>query len=412
MKNFLIFFENFKISLKAIKSNLLRTTLTILIMAIGIMALTGIMTAIESLKSTLSDQFSTLGTNSFSINRTYSSKTSKGKKIDNSIIKYNEAIAFKQKYNFPATVSINVFCSSSVIAKRNEQKTTPTISVIGIDENYLRCYSRDIEKGRNFSNSEILNGNNLVIIGSDLKNKLFSLKENAEGKDILIGNVRYKIIAVLKSLGTSMSREGDNVCFVPINNARQYYNTQNSGFRISIMPDNINLIDLAVNEAEGLFRTVRNLKIQDENNFEIRKSDSLLKMLLENMQTLTIAASIIGLLTLLGAAVGLMNIMLVAVTERTHEIGIRKAIGANQKTIKQQFLLEAIVIGQLGGILGIILGLIAGNAVSYFAETNMVFPFLWVSFGIIICFIVSLSCGYFPALKASKLDPIIALHYE
>lgn len=412
MKKILIFIENLKISLKAIKSNILRTILTILIIAIGIMALTGIMTAIESLKSTLSDEFSSLGTNSFSINKVYSNRNYHGRKVQSTAIKYSEAIAFKQKYNFPATVSISINCSEYSTIKRNEKKTTPTISVIGVDENYLRTNSREIDKGREFLNSEVLSGENLVIIGSDLKDKLFDKKENPEGKDILIGNIKYRIIAVLKSLGSSMDGQGDNICFIPLNNARQYYSTQNSDFKISVMPNNINLIDLAVDEAEGLFRTIRNLTVQDENNFEIRKSDSLLKMLLENMKTLSVAATIIGLLTLLGAAVGLMNIMLVSVAERTHEIGIRKAIGANNKTIKQQFLLEAVLIGQLGGILGVVLGIIAGNIVAVLTKSNMVFPIFWVIFGVVICFIVSVVCGYLPAVKASKLDPIIALHYE
>ncbi len=376
------------------------------------MALTGIMTAIESLKSTLSDEFSSLGTNSFSINKIYSNRSYHGKKVQSTAIKYSEAIDFKHKYNFPAIVSISVNCSDYSTVKRNEKKTNPTIAVVGIDENYLRTNSREIDKGREFSSSEVLNGENLVIIGSDLKDKLFDKKENAEGKDILIGNIKYRIIAVLKTLGSSMDGEGDNICFIPLNNARQYYSTQNVDFKISVMPNDVKLIDLAVDEAEGLFRTVRNLTVHDENNFEIRKSDSLLKMLLENMKTLSVAATIIGLLTLLGAAVGLMNIMLVSVAERTHEIGIRKAIGANNKTIKQQFLLEAIVIGQLGGVLGVILGIIAGNVVAVLTKSNMVFPVFWVIFGVVICFVVSVVCGYLPAVKASKLDPIIALHYE
>ena len=165
-------------------------------------------------------------------------------------------------------------------------------------------------------------------------------------------------------------------------------------------------------EAEGLFRSVRKLSVYDENNFAIRKSDSLANMLIENLSVVTIGATIIGLITLLGASIGLMNIMLVSVSERTREIGVRKALGASSTAIKQQFLFESIFIGQIGGILGIILGIIIGNLISLLVGGSFVVPWLWVLIGVVLCFLVGIGSGYFPAVKASRLDPIVALRYE
>ncbi|MDR2836143.1 MAG: ABC transporter permease [Bacteroidales bacterium] len=407
-----ILLENIKISVKSIRTNLLRTILTVLIIAIGIMALTGIMTAVESLKSTMAEQFSALGANSFSINRIYGNIINGGRKIENKKIQYNEVVRFKKDYNFPARISLSVNVAGNAIVKYNEEKTTPTISVTGTDENYMLISALEIEKGRNFSNSEINESCNFVIIGSQLQDKLFEFGENSLDKFIQIGNVKYKIIGVLKSKGASFGGNSDNICFIPLNNARQNFDIQNSNFKISVMPNDPNLLEIAISEAEGIFRNIRNLSVYDENNFEIRKSDSLIKMLMENIAVITIGASVIGFLTILGAAIGLMNIMLVSVSERTHEIGIRKALGAKSSVIKQQFLLESIIIGQLGGILGIIMGISTGNIVSLIMKTNFVVPILWIIIGFVTCFIVGIFCGYFPAVKASKLDPIEALHYE
>jgi putative ABC transport system permease protein len=178
------------------------------------------------------------------------------------------------------------------------------------------------------------------------------------------------------------------------------------------MPLKPELLDMAISEAEGLFRVIRSLKAQDENDFDIEKSDAIVEMLVENTKIVTIAATIIGIITLFGAAIGLMNIMLVSVTERTMEIGIRKALGAKTKTIKQQFLFESILIGQIGGALGIILGMVIGNLVSLLIGGSFIIPWFWIITGVVLCLIVSVVAGYVPATKAARVDPIISLRYE
>jgi putative ABC transport system permease protein len=178
------------------------------------------------------------------------------------------------------------------------------------------------------------------------------------------------------------------------------------------MPQDAKLLDAAISEAEGIFRVIRKLKAGEESNFEISKSDSLVNMLMDNISYVTIAATLIGIITLIGASIGLMNIMLVSVTERTREIGTRKAMGATPAIIKQQFLIEAIYIGQLGGFLGILLGVIVGNIIALLIHGPFVVPWLWIIAGVVLCFMVSVFSGYIPATKAAKLNPIDALRYE
>ncbi|MDR2009512.1 MAG: ABC transporter permease [Bacteroidales bacterium] len=403
--------DNLKISVDSIRSNSLRTILTVLIIAIGIMALVGILTAVEAIKSTISNEFIYMGANTFSIRRLRSYENMDGRVVSNPVIKYEDATKFKDDFTFPARVSIHVEGTGSATVKYEDIKTNPTISVYGVDENYLITSGEFIADGRNFTSNEVLSGDNLVIIGNQLKTKLFGSNNNAIEEYIFIGNLKYRITGILEDKGSAFG-EGGNTCLIPLNSARKNFNTSYNDYIINVMPDAPGTLDLAVSEAEGVFRNVRKLTVYDINNFQIRKSDSMVARMLENISVLTIGSSVIGLITLLGASIGLMNIMLVSVSERTREVGIRKALGAKSETIKQQFLFESVFIGQLGGALGIVLGVIAGNIITLFTGGSFVVPWLWVFIGVLLCFVVGIASGYIPAVKASKLEPIEALHYE
>ncbi len=406
--------ENFRIAINAIRSNLLRSIITIFIIAIGITALVGILTAIDVMKDTLNSQFSSMGANTFSIQnrgmRTHGEGSRGAKYYKN--IDFREAVRFKEKFEFPAVVSVYIQASGTSTVKYKSIKTNPNIPVYGIDENYIQTGGYDIKKGRNFTADEIKLNRNYVIIGASLATKLFKSTVNPIDKIIRIGNGKYKVIGVLEEKGESMTGAGDKECLLPLTNVRQYYSWPNMNYQISVQPNNKDLLDIAVGEAEGVFRQIRKLKIKDDNNFEVLKSDSLVNVLIENLSKVTFAAVIIAFITLLNSIIGLTNIMLVAVSERTREIGTRKAIGANSKMIRQQFMFEAIVIGQLGGLLGIILGISIGNLISIFANGTFIIPWLWILSGVLLCMVASLLSGIIPAIKASKLDPIIALRYE
>ena len=407
-----IFIENIRVSFSSIRANMLRAILTILIIAVGITALVGILTAIDAIKVNIQSKFANMGSNTISITQKwYYGNSQHHRRVNRSTISYQEAMKFKEDFEFPALVALSTWATGSATLKYESEKTNPNISVLGVDENYLFTSGYEMNKGRNFSANEILLNRSVTVIGSELARNLFGTADPL-GKVISVGNGKYKVIGVLKERGTSFTGMGDKICFLPLTNVRQYFSRANMSYSIYIQASDARLIDITASEAEGFFRVVRGLKAKDENDFNVEKSDSLASSLIENIKYVTISATLIGVITLLGAAIGLMNIMLVSVSERTREIGTRKAMGAKSHVIKQQFLFEAIIIGQMGGVLGIILGILIGNIVSMLIGSHFIVPWLWIFGGVLICLIVGLASGYIPAVKASKLDPIIALHYE
>ena len=408
-----IFRENLRISFRAIKSNRVRAILTICIIAIGIMALVGILTAIDAIKSSLTNQFTMMGANSFTIaSRGMNIHIGNSNRAKNfSHISYREAEEFKSRFTEAAWVSISFDASGLSTVKYGSEETNPNVSLTGVDEKHLTVSGYEIESGRNFSIDEVQLNRHLVLIGADIVKDLFPSGVDPLGKVITVAGLKLQVAGVLKSKGAS-AINGDRVCFMPVTTARQYFSRPNMSFSITIMPINPVNLDMMTGEAEAIFRIVRNLNPRDESDFNISKSDNIVNMLLKNLRYVTLAATIIGIVTLFGAAVGLMNIMLVSVTERTREIGVRKAIGAKTQTIKYQFLFESIMIGQLGGFFGIILGIIIGKAVSSMLKSNFVIPWVWVITGILVCFIVGVVSGYAPAVKAANIDPIEALRYE
>lgn len=414
MRRATLFFENIRIALQSIRTNLLRTILTVLIIAVGITALVGILTAIDSIKTSITKEFTFMGANTFSI-------TSRGMRVqvgakryrtkNHAYISYYQAKEFKELFNFPATAAVSVYATGSATLKYGPEKTNPNITVRGIDDNYLFTAGYEINNGRGFGENDIELGRNMVLLGSELSKKLFKSEAPLQ-KIISIGSGKYKVVGILKEKGSSFGNNSDLVCFIPYTNTRNYFSRPNMNFDLQIKVDQPELMDAAIGQAESTFRIVRGLDPIDETDFNIEKSDNIVNILLENIKNITLVATIIGLITLFGAAVGLMNIMLVSVTERTKEIGVRKAIGAKAITVKQQFLIEAVVIGQIGGYLGIVLGILMGNLVSVLIGTSFIIPWTWMFMGVALCFIVGIVSGYYPAQKASRLDPIESLRYE
>jgi len=403
--------ENINIALNSIKAHKLRAVLTILIIAFGIMALVGILTSIEAVKTSLNQNFSRMGANTATI-RGKDVRVEGAKASAYKAIKYRDAIAFKERYRFPAAVSVYTRATGTATVKYKTEKSNPNVTVYGADESYLTTSGNTLAKGRNLSVADIRSNANVAVIGSGIKTLLFRDNENPVGKSISIGSGKYLIIGVLKEKGSSFGFSSGKSCIVPLTTLRNQASGQGFSFRINLMTNQPENLEKAIGEAEGLFRVIRQLNFDEENNFQISKSSSLADSLFENLKILRLAAVIIGIITLVGAAIGLMNIMLVSVTERTREIGIRKAIGANSRTVKNQFMMEAIVIAQLGGLVGIVFGILIGNLLGMVLGTGFIVPWIWILSGIGLCFIVALLSGIIPATKAARLDPIESLRYE
>ena len=397
------------------------------IIALGIMALIGIITAIQAMNGKMRESFSFMGANGFVIsykerfrfgngNNNNTEKIDKSKKQKKSnldkVITLQQAEMFKASFKYPALVSISLQGPGGNEVHYMQKKTNPNVNIRGGDDNYLAVNGYSVEVGRNLNRLDVQSGRNVCLLGSDVCDKLFGgAKDKAVDRIVRVGGVPYMVVGVLKSKGSSSLLRADNVIITTYNNVRKIQNASIS-FSLGVMTDDVQQLNGAVTESTALFRAIRKLNPTEDDNFAIDKSDKLAETFIGLLGSISGAAAAIGMITLLGAAIGLMNIMLVAVNERTREVGLIKAIGGKKCNIRAQFLFESTIISLLGAFFGIVLGVLVGNLFSLVLGTGFVVPWGWVVFGIVICSIVGLAAGLWPAIKASKLNPIVALRTD
>lgn len=408
--------ENIKEGIKSIKANKLRTFLTAAIISIGITSLVGILTAIDGIQSSINSSFSSLGANTFDIEDKRRSRGSSDGKKEKTYPKvtYHELLTFKEKYEGPGVVSIYTVITGQAEVKYGSKVTNPNQIVRGGDENYLTVDGYDVDKGRPFSANESLNGSYVALVGSDVIDELFGENESPVGKKISLMGSKFRIVGTIAEQGGASGNSNiDRTIIIPMQTARIIAPERNFGYEIAVSVPDPTQMDNAMGIARGLMRAIRQDRPGEEDSFELSASKSLAERMGEITGYLRAGGFTIGFVTLIGASIGLMNIMLVSVTERTREIGVRKALGATPLKIRQQFLIEAIVICQMGGIGGIAFGMLIGNLTSIFIfKSGFVVPWLWMFVAVTIGIIVGLISGYIPAYKASKLDPIDSLRFE
>lgn len=413
------------LSFRTIRGNRLRSGLTISIIALGITALIGIVTAIEAMNQKLSESFSTMGANGFTIRQKERSLFGGGRRkvqVRRSLqrqqkksnmgepITVAEAEMFKQAYTYPATISISTYAGNNFLITSSLARTTPTIALFGVDENYVELDGQFIEYGRNFLDGEINSGQPVCVLGYEVAQKLFAEAEASIGREVQINGSPFRVLAVLKSRGSTFGFSRDNILLMPYKTSLR--NFRSNSFRIGVKTSTLNRVEQALGEAEGTMRSLRKLAVTEESNFGMERSNSLAESAMKSLRYLTVAVTLVGFITLVGAAIGLMNIMLVAVAERTKEVGLIKAIGGKRSAVHAQFLIEAVIISLLGAIIGIAVGIALGNIFGLLLQTTFVVPWRWIIYGIVICTIVGLTAGTYPALKAGRLNPIDALRYE
>ena len=412
-----ILYDNIIIAFEAIKTQKVRAIITLLIIAFGIMALVGTLTVVKGIDNSFSSSLQSLGSNKFTFKRYENNflqgrRHARNRKKINPRISYRNSIDFKKRYKAPQTVvSISYNAARDVEIKSLEKKTDPKYRIIGIDENYIPVNAYKLQEGYNFTQKDIDENRPVAIIGKDLQKELFKNTLPIQ-KEIIINGHRFIIKGILTPKQSTFGGSENNKILIPINLARSIYTNNMGNFNINIAVKDKTLYETSIAKAIALMRNIRKLRPSEPNNFGINRSDKLEKELKSVSKTLRIFAFIIGLITILGSSIALMNIMLVSVTERTREIGIRKALGANRIFIMLQFFIETLVITFLGGVVGITFGILIGFIITKLMKMPFSMPWDAIGVAIFVIFVVAIISGLYPAYKAAKLDPIQALRYE
>ena len=408
----MLFGEILKLAFDAIRANKLRSSLTMLGIAIGVFTVIGVMTILSGVRENIESSLNVLGANSFQISKfppiNFSDPTQRFRNRRD--IDYTMARRFKSAMDEHATISLMIRRGGRRVTY-GDRRTNPNVVLGGADENFVTARDYSIAAGRNLTPGDIEFGRAVVILGDDIAQRLFP-GEEALGRQVRIDGQTYLVVGLMAPKGSSFGQSQDNFAIVPITQFFEAYGRAGRSISINVQARSPELLDAVQDRATGAMRLVRGLDPEDPNDFEVFSNDSLIEAFNKIAGVVGVGALIISAIALVASGVGVMNIMLVSVTERTKEIGVRKSIGAKRKNILLQFLIEAITLSLVGGLIGIVLGIALGNIGGMMFNAAVVFPWGWALAGVGVCCGIGVGFGLYPALKAASLDPIEALRYE
>ncbi len=408
----MLFTEILRLALSSLSANKLRSGLTMLGIAVGVFSVIGVMTVITGLRGSIESGLNVLGANSFQISKfpaiNFSDPSTRFRNRRD--ITYAQADRFKELMRGSAEVSLTLRRAGRRVSYL-DRKTNPNVRLIGSDENFLSSRNYEISAGRNIQADDVEFGRAVVLLGADIVNRLFP-NEEALGRPVRIDGQSYTVIGLLASKGTTFGESLDINAVTPITQYLEVYGRSFRSLSINVQARDQESLAATQDQAIGAMRLVRGLEPEFPNDFEVFSNESLIEAFNNIAGVVAIGAFVISAIALLASGVGVMNIMLVSVTERTKEIGIRKSIGAKKKNILMQFLIEAVVLSLAGGLAGVICGVVGGNIGAMVLNASAVFPWGWTIAGLLVCSAIGIGFGFYPAWKAASLDPIEALRYE
>lgn len=404
--------ESFRMAVDALRDNKLRSILTLLGIAIGVFSVIGVMTAIRTMESSITEGLNVFGTNTFMIQKypvIQIGPHSRAKYRNRKNITYSQFEDLKKKAVLPKLVTVIDGTGGKSIRYKDEK--TKGVYLYGGGVGSLRTLNTFIDEGRALTQQDIDHFRRVVILGMDAVDQLFPF-EDPMGKTISVDGLDFNVIGVLERMGELFGTSQDNFILIPITNYLQRFAERRTSLAITVEAQSAELYDKTMDEAIGILRAIRKVEPGVENDFEVSSNAELIETFSSFTAGVKLFALAVSVIALVVAGIGIMNIMLVSVTERIKEIGIRKAIGATRRDILTQFLAEAVFLSEFGGIVGVLLGLAGGNLVAMLLHIPATIPVDWAIIGLVVCSVIGIGFGIYPAYKASKLDPIDALHYE
>jgi putative ABC transport system permease protein len=404
--------EIVRMALTGLRTNKLRSILTMLGVTIGVFSVIGVMTALSVIQGSIESGLSFLGSNIFQFAKYPAVSTSdpEEKYANRKNITLENANDFRRLMGGEAqTIAFKVFDRGKP-ASYNRVKIQG-LTVVGTNDGFVVANSYNMAYGRNLTPEDVDLGRNVAVVGHDIEKKLFP-SQSPLGKTIKVNEKPYQIVGVLEEKGSSFGMTQDDMILLPITKFFADFGRENRTVNIAIQSTSQATYNQTLDKAIGAMRSARGLKLGQDNDFEIYSNDTLVAAFAQVADTVRVGAFVVSVIALLAAGIGIMNIMLVSVTERTREIGVRKAVGARKHDIIRQFLIEAVVLSEVGGLAGIIFGIVGGNGVAFAFDMSVVFPWGWALTGLIVCSLIGTGFGWYPAWKAASLHPIDALRWE